>query len=133
MKSLLLLGFFFSLSSALASHKIEDQDGIHVLQMDEDFPIEELQQKNLTIHPLSEIHSKSETLPVSELHKLFQKSGLSSFVQGWSGLELDLLALRCEKQEPQKVVEKYEKKIPLEAIEKFKSLAIKYRMERDQK
>jgi hypothetical protein len=123
----------FSASPAYAEGTPHSPHGIHVLQMDADFPIEKLETKDLTTHPLSAVGKDSETLPVSVLQRFFRESGMAPFIQDWGALELDLLALRCENHEPRRVLEKYQNRIPLRAIEKFQTLARNYRRERDRK
>lgn len=118
---------------ASASDAYESTNGVHVLQMDEDFPIEKIDDEAVTLHPLSELEGKSEILPLPVRNRLFDESGLAPLVKDWDAVQLDLLSLRCEKHEPRRVQEKYKNKLPLEAIETFQKLARKYRKERDRK
>jgi hypothetical protein len=133
MKLLALLTVLLPCSAAHAGDPNVSPYGVHVLQMDEDFPVEDVAGEGLTIHHLHEVNANSETLPMPVLHRLFQKSGLAPYIKDWGALEQDLLALRCEKHESGRVFEKYEKKIPQDAIEKFQVLVKKHRMETERK
>lgn len=99
----------------------------HVLQMDEDFPIDSLQQEGLEMHPLSENASRSEMLPPGLQEQFFQEAGLSEFTKTWDGLEKDRLALRAENQDPKEVAARYQGRLPEPAIRKLKSIIQHYR------
>lgn len=99
----------------------------HILQMDEDFPIEKLQQPGVEVHPLSEVGSLSEMLPANLQDQFFEEAGLGQFTKGWDGFEKDRLALRTENQSPKDVAARYQGRLPEPAIAKLKEIIQHYR------
>jgi hypothetical protein len=99
----------------------------HVLQMDEDFPIEKLREPGIELHPLTENASRTEMLPANLQEQFIQEAGLSEFTKGWDGFEIDRLALRVENQEPKDVAARYEGRLPEPALRKLKNIIQHYR------
>lgn len=137
MKILLLFACFALVSPALGapSKKREPSSGAagqtpHALQMDEDFPIEQLQQEGAVVHPLSGVGSSSQMLSPNLQDQFFHEAGLGEFVKNWDGFEKDRLALRAENQEPKDVAARYEGRLPEQAIRKLKTIIKEYRRSR---
>lgn len=105
----------------------------HIIQLDEDFPIEELETEGAATHSLAALPSKSEALPPAVQDRFFRESGLDSFVADWSGFDRDRLALRSEHQDPEEVSGRYEHKLPKAALSKLKALIKAYRSGKGQK
>lgn len=133
MKILLLFACFALTSPAFgapAKKRAPNSDAgqtPHVLQMDEDFPIEKLQEQGVEIHPLSENASRSEMLPANLQDQFFQEAGLREFTKNWDGFEKDRLALRVENQDPKAVAARYEGRLPEPALRKLRSIIQHYR------
>jgi len=105
----------------------------HIIQLDEDFPIEELEAEGAATHSLAALPSNSEALPPAIQDRFFRESGLDSLVADWSGFDRDRLALRCEHQDPEEVSGRYEHKLPKVALSKLKALIKAYRNGKGQK
>ena len=129
MKTLLLL----LLLTPLAQAEPKKGQEAHVLQMDSDFPIEDLENLGITVHPLSEMNANEETLPTGLQEQFFQTAGLSQFVIGWDSLEKDRLALRAENQTAAEVSNRYEGRIPVTAISAYQALVRKHRAARSKR
>jgi hypothetical protein len=99
----------------------------HILQMDEDFPIEALESVSVEVHPISEIGKHSQTLPAPVLEQFFLECDLTPFLKNWDGFEKDRLALRAENQDSREVFTRYEGRIPEESIRKLKGMIKEYR------
>jgi hypothetical protein len=105
----------------------------HVLQMDSDFPLEDLEGLGTTLHPLSEMSAREEMLPPNLQEQFFREAGLSPFIIGWDVFDKDRLALRAENQTANEVAARYEGKIPTAAIQAYQSLVRKHRAARSKR
>lgn len=133
MKTLSILLFLLTpiaFASAPEARKPSSAGDVHVMQMDEDFPIDSLKGEGVTTHSIADINSQSEALPVSVQKRFFHQAGLTATVADWSGFDQDRFSLRCEHQDAQEVADRYDGKIPLKKIQKFRSLVLEYRAER---
>jgi hypothetical protein len=129
MKTLLLL---LLLNGSAQAEPKKGQEA-HVLQMDSDFPLEDLEGLGTTLHPLSEMSEKEELLTPNLQEQFFQEAGLSPFVKGWDVFDKDRLALRAENQTASEVAARYEGKIPTAAIQAYQYLVRKHRAARSKR
>lgn len=136
MKTLILTLGLLPLLSFAAEKKRHptptDGQRAHIIQMDEDFPIDELAGEGVDLHPLSEVGKDEEMLPVDVQERFFRQAGLDAYVKGWDALDRDRLAMRTEHQSPEEAAGRYEGKIPLPQFVKLKNLINKYRAEQKQ-
>ncbi len=107
-----------------------DGQKAHVMQMDSDFPVEQLEKEGVEIHTLKEMQDQQEVLPPHLQSQLFRESKLDGIVREWSGLEKDRLCLRVENQSVEEVAARYEGKLPVEQLAKLKKLISLYRSEK---
>ena len=126
MKTLsLLLGcaLLWPLVSEGKSRKPAENEGQtpYVLQMDEDFPIDQLEGKGLELYPLDKKRPE-ETLPAPLQEEFIRESGLEDYVKGWDGFEKDRLFLRAEHQSAAEVAKRYDGIIPEAAIRRLQGL-----------
>jgi hypothetical protein len=118
-------------SKKAKSFPYSDGQKPHVIQMDPDFPIEQLKSDGIETHSLKNIQSTQEVLPPYLQSKLLREAKLDSYVKDWSGFEKDRFCLRVEYQKPEEVVSRYDGKIPLEPIAKLKNLISQYRADKN--
>lgn len=107
-----------------------DGQKAHVIQMDSDFPIEQLEKEGVEVHSLKKMQEQQEVLPPHLQSQLFREAKLDGYVKEWSGLEKDRLCLRVENQSPAEVAARYEGKIPVENLAQLKRLISQYRLEK---
>jgi hypothetical protein len=120
---LLCCALLWPFASEAKSRKPAENEGQtpYVLQMDEDFPIEQLEGKGLELYPLDKKHQE-ETLPAPLQEEFIRESGLEEYVKGWDGFEKDRLFLRAEHQSASEVAKRYDGKIPETAIRRLQGL-----------
>jgi hypothetical protein len=99
-----------------------DGSGIHVVQLDPDFPIEKLESPDLETHPLSE--QKFQSGPMPNLRDgLLAEVGLDSYTKSWDHFEKDMLMQRLMHQSVNEVSARYSA-LPREALEQLKKLLL---------
>jgi hypothetical protein len=117
-------------SKKTKAHQTSDAQKPHVIQMDPDFPIDQLKSNGIETHSLKNMQATQEVLPPYLQSKFLREAKLDSYVKEWSGFEKDRLCLRVEHQSPDEVAARYEGKIPLEPITKLKKIIAQYRTEK---
>jgi hypothetical protein len=120
-------GSIFAEGKKGKSFLFADGQKAHVLQMDPDFPAEQLEREGVKVHTLKNVQESQEVLPVYLQSRFLREAKLDSYVLDWSGFEKDRLCLRAEHQNPDEVVARYDGKLPLESITKLKQLIAQHR------
>ncbi len=120
-------GSIFAEGKKGKSFLFADGQKAHVLQMDPDFPVEQLEREGVEVHTLKAMQDHQEVLPGYLQSRFLREAKLDSYVLDWSGFEKDRLLLRAENQSPEEVAARYEGKLPVESISKLKRIIAQYR------
>ncbi len=114
----LLLSLLLPASAYCQANDAKDADPraqIHILQMDEDAPVDQLEAPGVRVHRLADPLPPSEMLPPDERNRLIHKLNLEEATADWDALEKNLLFLRAERESIERLRARYSE-IPLSTL-----------------
>ncbi len=86
---------------------VDPPSQIHIMQMDEDAPMDQVEAPGVQVHRLADPSPNPEMLPQDERDRLIHKLNLEEATADWDALEKNLLFLRAERESVEELRARY--------------------------